>query len=303
MSIGNFDGMHLGHAAILARLNALQRTASVKAPVAVVTFEPHPLTVLKPEAAPPRLTPAVTKRALLDRAGVDFLIELAPDRSVLDLSAEAFWNILKDDARPSHLVEGPTFYFGKDRQGTLSQLSAWTKRSQISLDVVDAVRVNLSDSSVVPVSSSLIRFLIAMGRARDAAVTLGRPYVLVGTVVQGYQRGRTIGVPTANLDVADQLIPADGVYTARCSINERIYPVALSIGSAPTFGVARRQVEAHIMGFSGDLYGQTLAVELLDWVREQRKYNGVDALKSQIARDLHEVQRRCDMNPAQPVLS
>jgi riboflavin kinase/FMN adenylyltransferase len=162
-------------------------------------------------------------------------------------------------------------------------LSAGT---EIALHVVDSIDVALSDMSIVEVSSSLIRWLIAYGRVRDAGICLGRAYSLTGEVIHGNHRGRTIGVPTANLTCEDVLIPADGVYAGRCAIDNTIYPAAVSIGTNPTFHDQRRQVEAHLIGFHGDLYGRTIRVELLDWLRDQWKYNGVEPLKRQLERDL-----------------
>ncbi len=288
-SIGNFDGLHLGHARIIQTCTDL---AAGQHEVAIVTFEPHPLTVLRPEQAPPRLTPAALKQELLSSMGADYLIVLPPEPQILNLSAEDFWQILRDQAKVSHLVEGATFTFGKGRGGNVDRLREWSRDTNVQLHVAAPVEAVLLDLSLVPVSSSLIRWLLMHGRVRDAAICLGRPYVLEGEVVTGFQRGRQIGVPTANLNCDQQLIPLDGVYAARCTVDAITYPAALSIGTLPTFGQNKRQVEAHLMGFNGDLYGKLLRVEMLDWLREQRKYSGIDPLKEQIARDLNEVRAR-----------
>ena len=218
VTIGNFDGVHLGHQHIIATCNAL-RGRSPSGKIAVVTFEPHPLTVLKPELAPPRLTMPPTKQR-------------TPD--VLGLHAEAFWSILKDESRVAHLVEGESFTFGKARGGTVQKLREWSQGTGVSLHIVEPVETSMLDLQIAPLSSSLVRFLVDAGRMRDAANCLGRPYFLEGQVVKGHQRGRTIGIPTANLDCADLMIPTDGVYAARCQINGRAQPVALSIGTMPS---------------------------------------------------------------------
>lgn len=290
VTIGNFDGVHIGHQHILSTCDKL-RSASPSGKVAVVTFEPHPLTVLKPEVAPPRLTTPATKRRLIASLGVDEYVVLAPTPDVLGLSAEAFWAILKDDARVAHLVEGDSFTFGKSRGGTIAKLREWSQGTGVSLHIVEPIEAAMMDQQIAPVSSSLVRFLVDAGRMRDATACLGRPYQLEGPVVKGHQRGRTIGIPTANMDCGDLLVPADGVYAARCRIGDRVYPVALSIGTMPTFGQNQRQVEAHLLEFSGDLYGQSLEVEVVDWVREQWKLPGIEALKSQIAKDVAEIRR------------
>jgi riboflavin kinase/FMN adenylyltransferase len=298
LSIGNFDGMHLGHRKIIDTMRSVRPDG---ARLAVATFEPHPLTVLRPQLAPPRLSPELIKRELLESAGVDDLVIFPPTRDVLDLTAEQFWAILRDEVKPSHIVEGSTFNFGKGRGGTIDKLRTWTSQSNVQLHVIDGVEVPLLDLQIVQVSSSLIRWLISYGRVRDAAICLGRPYVLYGTVIRGHGRGRTIGVPTMNLDVRDQLVPAEGVYVGRCTIDSKTYPAAVSIGTTPTFGDGRLQVEAHLIGFNGDLYDRTVEIEMIDWVREQIRFQGVDRLKEQLARDFARVQGRVGLDPTQRI--
>lgn len=296
LSIGNFDGVHCGHGRILVRARELAITHG-NGRLAVVTFEPHPLTVLRPEMVPPRLTTRPRKEGLICMAGASDLIILPPEPPVLNLTAEEFWRILRDEVRPSVLVEGHSFYFGKNRQGSIEKLRQWTSDSSIKLEVIQAVQVVLTDLSVVTVSSSLIRWLLRHGRVRDAAICLGRPYEIEGDVVHGHQRGRSIGVSTANLSSGDELIPAEGVYAGRCRIGNVTFPAAVSIGSTPTFEQQNRQIEAHLVGFSGDLYGQTLRIELLDWIRDQVKFGSVELLKQQLKLDIDAVKQRCDLEP------
>jgi riboflavin kinase/FMN adenylyltransferase len=277
------------------------RAAAPGSRVAVVTFEPHPLTVLRPEKAPPRLLTPEMKRTLLAAEGVDDLVELAPEPAVLNLTAEQFWALLRDEVRPSHLVEGREFNFGKDRGGNIARLHEWVTGSGIQLHVAGEVEMPLLDMRLIPISSTLVRWLVAYGRVRDAAICLGRPYALQGPVIPGHQRGRTIGAPTANLRCDRQLIPADGVYAGRCLVNGINYPAAVSIGTLPTFGEYDRQIEAHLIGFAGDLYGRELTVELIDWLRDQRKYDGIEPLKAQIAIDLKETIRRAADDPSRPI--
>lgn len=300
MSIGNFDGLHRGHARIIETMKAV-RDKNPGQRLAVVTFEPHPLTVLKPELAPPRLTPPAVKWGLLQEAGVDDYVILPPTHDVLDLAAEEFWRILKDEVKVAHLIEGPSFNFGKDRRGTIQRLREWSAGTDVKLQVLDPVTVVLLDLQIAPVSSSLIRWLIGHGRVRDAAICLNRPYVLEGTVVKGFERGRTIGIPTINLDCGDQLIPADGVYVGRCYVDGVIHTAAVSIGNAPTFDDAKWQIEAHLLDFDGDLYGRTLQLEMIDWIREQRKFRGIDALKKQIALDINLCRERGSADPGRMV--
>lgn len=287
ITIGNYDGVHIGHAAIIARMRELAQGA----PTAVVTFEPHPLTVLRPQLAPPRLSAAHRKEQLIAEAGVSHLVILPPSPDVLGLTAEEFWHILRDETRPSHIVEGGTFNFGKDRGGTIERLMEWASTTSIRVHREPSQTRVLCDRSVVDVSSSTIRWLLGYGRVVDAARCLGRPFEISGSVMKGFQRGRTIGVPTANLDCGDHLVPADGVYAGRCTVDRRTYPAAVSIGTTPTFDRTRYQVEVHLIGYSGNLYDRTITVELLDWVRDQMKFPNVDALRTQLARDIHQVAR------------
>lgn len=300
ISIGNFDGVHRGHQRILETARQLKAASGAPA-VAVVTFEPHPLTVLRPQLAPPRLTSPARKRQLLESAGVDALVVLPPSRQVLDLTAEQFWHIIRDQVRPAHLIEGSSFNFGKNRGGNIDSLRRWAGESGVRLHVIDPVIVPLMDLSMVPVSSSLIRWLLAGGRVRDAAICLGRGHELEGEVVAGARRGRQIGVRTANLRCIDQLIPADGVYAGRCEVDGTVYSAATSIGTNPTFGDNPRAVEAHLVDFTGDLYGRTLRLELIDWQREQQVFKSVDALKSQIARDISQTWARRFDTPGRPI--
>lgn len=287
VTLGNFDGVHLGHRSLLAQARVAADNSGPGERVVAVTFDPHPAAILKPESAPLRLTPLELRKRLLLSAGADEVLVLPPTPEVLTIEAEDFFAILRDQARVSHLVEGDNFCFGRNRRGTIQRLAEWTSQANIGLTVVPPVEVALMDCTIVPVSSSLIRFLAASGRVRDAGVCLGAPLRLVGKVVEGFKRGRTLGFPTANLDCTGNVVPGDGVYAARITLAGQTYPVALNVGPLPTFSTTARQIEAHIAGFSGDLYGQTLEIEVLDFIRDQRKFPGIDALKSQLTLDVH----------------
>ena len=297
LSIGNFDGLHLGHRRLIDIAKSLQPSTGV----AIATFEPHPLTVLAPEHAPPRLSPTQLKIDLLRAAGVDHLVILPPTPSLLNLTAEEFWHILRDETRPAYLIEGDSFNFGKNRGGNIDRLREWSTGTNIQLRIVDPVQVPLLDLKVTPISSSLVRWLIVGGRVRDAAICLGQPYTLEGTIVKGFQRGRTIGIPTANLDCGEQLLPAEGVYVGRCNVEGVDHPAAVSIGRLPTFEEDQLQVEAHLIDFTGDLYGKTLRLQVLDWIRDQRKFPGIQALKTQLARDIEWTRSRSHLDPSRPI--
>ena len=281
LSVGNFDGVHLGHRKIVDALRGGGASACV-----VVTFEPHPVAVLRPRLAPPRLTPPGRKRALLGAAGVTHLVELPADDAVLGLTAEAFWESIRDQARPAVWAEGRDFRFGRGAKGNVGLLKQWSAGTGVRVEVVEPAEVVLPGLHVAAASSSLCRWLLAHGRVRDAAAVLGRPYELAGTVVGGERRGRTLGFPTANLDVAGQLVPADGVYAATADTG---HAAAVSVGTNPTFDGPSRTVEAHLLDFAGDLYGRVVTLRLTRWLRGQVRYPGVDALVDQLRRDVGEV--------------
>lgn len=285
ISIGNYDGVHIGHAAIISRMLELAGSH----PRAIVTFEPHPLTVLRPQQAPPRLTTVSRKQQLIASLGITHLVTLPPTPQILDLKAEKFWEILRDRVRPSHVVEGNNFNFGKGREGSIERMIQWAESTPIRVHREPSQTCMLTDRSVVDVSSSMIRWLLGYGRVEDASRCLGRPFELEGRVVQGYQRGRLLGFPTANLECADHIIPADGVYAGRCEVDGRTYAAAVSIGTTPTFSQARYQIEVHLIGYTGDLYGRALRVALTRWVRDQMKFPSVDVLRQQLARDIQRI--------------
>lgn len=292
--IGNFDGVHVGHQKLLR----LARDSAAGRSLVVVSFEPHPLTVLRPELSPPVLTPLRIKTELLASLGVNQMILLRPEPAILKLAAHDFYRLLVDRGRVAHLVEGSDFSFGAGRSGTIENLREWTAADSIKLTVVEPVEVTLTDGSIVPARSTLVRWLLFRGRVADAARCLGRPFELLGTVVAGERRGRTIGFPTANLDCGTQIVPAEGVYAGVLHVDDRRFPAAVSVGTKPTFGVDQVTVEAHLLDASIDLYDKTVRLELHAWVRDQYRFPGVDALKSQLARDIAAVRSLLDAQKA-----
>jgi riboflavin kinase / FMN adenylyltransferase len=294
MSIGNYDGLHIGHRAIIEHMNGLNSSGER----IVVTFEPHPLTVLRPHLAPPRLSAMPAKLRMLSEQGIDRVIVLPPDDEVLNLSAEDFWKLLRDQTRPQHIVEGNAFNFGKARSGTIEQLQQWAVGTGIQIHRLSNTECILSDRSIVPVSSSVVRWLLAHGRVEDARICLGRSYEVTGKVVAGFRRGRTLGVPTANMESTDQLIPGDGVYAGHCVVDDKHFSAAINIGTAPTFTQQKHQLEVHLLNFSGDLYGQTLTIHFNHWLRDQMKFSDIYALLSQLKRDIQTIENNAVENNA-----
>jgi riboflavin kinase/FMN adenylyltransferase len=285
VSIGNFDGVHLGHVAIVRRL--LTRSREVKGSAIVFTFDPHPVRLLRPEQCPPPLTWTERKAELLAAHGVDWLLAYPTDEALLRLSAEEFFErIVRGALAARALVEGPNFFFGHNRQGTIARLGELAAAARISLDIVPPVEM---DGQLV--SSSRIRELIRKGDVDMARRMLSAPYRIRGMVTHGAGRGAKIGFPTANLDAIDTLLPAQGVYAGRAWANGTSWPAAVHLGPSPTFGDAVVRVEVHLIGPSEPLYGQPLEVDFLSRLRDIRPFTSPEALVKQLNEDVAQVQR------------
>jgi riboflavin kinase / FMN adenylyltransferase len=280
VAIGNFDGVHRGHKDIFALLKA--RAAAKAAPSVVMTFDPHPISVLRPGQTPPPLTTIEHKIALIGACGVDFLIVYPTDRELLSLSPRQFFDtIIVERLAAIGLVEGPNFFFGHDRAGSIETLAGFCAGVGIELQVAPPVLVGQR-----LVSSSEIRRLLQAGSVREAAQLLGYRYRVDGIVGTGAKRGRTIGFPTANVEQVRTLLPADGVYAGRVRAGENWHAAAINLGSNPTFAEVQRKLEAHLIDFSGDLYDQPLAVEFIDRLRETRPFASPQALSAQLQQDV-----------------
>jgi len=298
LTIGNFDGMHLAHQALVQRARSL--AAQEQVPAVVLTFEPHPLTIVAPDRVPPLLTPRAEKSRLLEQHGADLVVIARSEPALLNLEAEDFVrNMVVQQFRPMVIVEGLSFGFGKGRKGNPQLLARMAAASGFQLSIVDAVCVELADGRCETVSSSLVRKLLSEGRVEDASRCLGRPYRLMGTVVVGEKRGRSLGFPTANLDAGSQMIPADGVYGATALVGADRYTCALSIGHTPTFSGTRRLVEAHLFDFAGDLYGRQLSVDMQSWVRPQQTFASAEDLVQQLKQDVHTVRSTVGLSRAE----
>ncbi|MBC8117170.1 MAG: bifunctional riboflavin kinase/FAD synthetase [Candidatus Saccharimonas sp.] len=279
-SIGNFDGVHRGHQAMLNALTSRSRSDGVSA--VAVTFDPHPIALLRPEATPPPLTSIEYRAELLGRYGVDVTIVIPTDRQLLALTAEEFFDrIVRGELHAKGLVEGPNFFFGRNRSGNVTVLRSLCAAHGLEFDVVPPVTV---DEQLV--SSSVIRSLIEAGDIGHAVRLLGHPYRISGVVGRGAERGRTLGFPTANLFDVPTLTPANGVYGALASTTEGRRAAAVNVGPNPTFGESARKIEVHILDFNDDLYGQTLQVDFLDRVRDVRRFATVEELRTQLEQDL-----------------
>ncbi len=289
ITIGNFDGVHLGHRLLVE--TARQRAEGSHLPVVVATFDPHPLAIVAPQHAPPRLTTLAERLALLERVGADAAVVLRSCPALLEQSARQFLVELARACRPRVIVEGPTFTFGRGREGTVETLRAYAAR--LGYDVVIVEELHAGDQAHRPaINSSAIRAALRAGNVRLANEMLGRPYRICGTVVPGDQRGRTIGFPTANLDHIPHLLPREAVYAAAAQLDDdELHLCAVNIGPQPTFAQDRPRVEAHLLGWSGELSGRRVGLHLLACLREQRRFASADDLVTQLHDDVAHARR------------
>ena len=287
LSIGNFDGVHRGHQQLLAQGGLFAADSGV--PLVVLTFEPHPLTIVRPDQAPEQLTRLSEKLPLLATAGADVTVVAESTTELLTLEAERFIDMVVDRFRPLRIVEGSTFGFGRRRRGTPEMLRSLGQSLGFDVCIIEPVSLQIDGEQQVPISSFLVRRLLYEGKVHHAALCLGRPYTLCGRVVSGAGRGAGMGFPTANIGAIEQLIPADGVYAGMATVAGRPYAAGISIGTNPTFDGSTRQVEAHLLDFSGDIREQPVAVQFRSWIREQRKFDSTEQLAEQIASDMETV--------------
>ena len=285
LTIGNFDGVHRAHQQLIAQAGLF--AANTGGPVVVLTFEPHPLSIVAPERAPARLQLQEEKIECLAQAGADIVVIARSEPALLGLTAEEFVeDVIRKRFNPTHIVEGPSFGFGRGRRGTAQRLAELAESFGCDVLIVEPVMLRLDEGESLLVSSSLIRKLVSEGKVHRAALCLGRPFTLVGPVVEGDRRGRALGFPTANLDVRDQLVPADGVYAGRTTIDTETFLCGISVGRRPTFDDRTHAVEAHLLDFDGDLYGRKLRIQFDRFLREQTAFDSPEALATQLRRDV-----------------
>ncbi|MFM8292598.1 MAG: riboflavin biosynthesis protein RibF [Planctomycetia bacterium] len=282
VAVGNFDGVHLGHAEIVRRLRDAADRRGV--PAAALTFDPHPASLVRPVAAPPPLTTPERRAQLLLALGLDAVLVQPVDERFVALEAEAFYrDVLRGRLRAVALVEGADFRFGAGRRGDVGLLGALAAADGVTLEVVPPV---LCGGAAV--SSSRVRTLVAAGDVAAANRLLTDTYRVSGTVVHGAHRGAGLGFPTANLAAVATLLPAAGVYAARASVAGAAgsFPAAVHIGPNASFGETAISCEAHLIGFAGDLYGRRLDVDFLERVRDTRRFDSIDELVAQMHADV-----------------
>jgi riboflavin kinase / FMN adenylyltransferase len=281
LTIGNFDGVHLGHRALIQEV--LKRSRASRIPSVVMTFDPHPMKVLHPDRQLKRLFSVEDQHHQFEKLGVDVLVVEPFSREFSQLSPSQYiddWIV--NPFHPELLVVGHDFNFGANRAGTLSFLGDRSRELGFELLVVAPVSIN-----GVVVSSSRVRDAIAKGDVSYATQLLGRRFYLDGIVEKGAGRGRTIGVPTANLRTPAELVPSLGVYAANVELNGKRYAAAVNIGHNPTFQTEGQvSIEAHLLDFASDIYGVPMRIEFVERIRDEQKFPNVEALTAQIKKDI-----------------
>ncbi len=284
LALGNFDGLHFGHQAVLSKTVALARAAGVAA--GVMTFEPHPRVFFRPDQEPFRLSPFRIKARLIEALGLDYLYVQSFDRDFSRRTAENFvTEVLLGGLGISHIVVGADYVFGFQRQGNVALLNQMA--AQHGFSVTSVGELALQDGARY--SSTNVRNLLKDGQPQEAAKLLGRYWEIEGRVEHGDQRGRLLGFPTANVAYREYLHPKKGVYAIRAGIDQGVDTVwhdgVANFGNRPTFDKQDVLLEAHLFDFTGDLYGRHLRVALVDYIRPEQKFDGLETLKAQIARD------------------
>lgn len=293
VALGNFDGFHVGHRAVVGR--ALERARAAGVPALVATFDPHPARLFRPDAPPFLLTGIAQRLDLFAAFGMDGAIVLPFDRAMAAVSPEGFVaDFLYDRMGAGAVVTGADFTFGRDRAGDVRALAAIGRSYGIGAETVAPVE---ADGAIA--SSTRIREHLKVGEMTAAARLLGRPFTIRGTVQHGDKLGRVIGYPTANLSLRDYQRPAYGVYAVRGRLPDgRVVDGAANLGVRPQFDPPKELFEPYFFDFSGDLYGQEIAVELIRYLRAEAKFADLDALTAQIAADCDEARRILAAEPS-----
>jgi riboflavin kinase/FMN adenylyltransferase len=287
LTIGNFDGVHVGHQALLAELVVQAR--ALGGPAVALTFDPHPSRLLRPEQAQPLLTTTADRAELLQEHGARQVVIVPTTPGLLQLRAQEFFDqVLRARLAARTLVPGFNFAFGHNREGTVELLREMCARAGLGFVLVKPL-----ESGGQPVSSSRVRGLLLGGNVREAMALLGRPYRLRGIVGAGQKRGKDLGFPTANLEQVPTLVPGDGVYAVHVHLGQRSWSGAANVGPNPTFGENTRKIEVHVIEYHGDLYGESLVIDFIERVRDGRAFAGPAELIEQLRLDVEQARRLC----------
>jgi riboflavin kinase/FMN adenylyltransferase len=285
ITIGVFDGVHLGHKHLATKL--IESAIKNRKSSGIITFKNHPAAVINPRFQPDFLTSFETKLDLLKDTGVDFVSAITFDQEIADLTAKDFLRLLKNRLGMKGLVVGPDFQMGKNREADTAKLATLGSELGFDLEVVDVQTKGKNQ-----VRSTMIRNLISNGNVKNASVMLGRKFSLEGSVITGMKRGKSLGFPTANLKINNDIArPSNGIYATVATISGVRYPAATSVGTNPTFGGKEQTVETYILDFDKNIYGQSLSISFFEKLRNEITFNGVDNLIAQIESDVSEVRK------------
>jgi riboflavin kinase/FMN adenylyltransferase len=285
VALGNFDGVHRGHQALIDR--TVEQAKVLNAPVVALTFEPHPRRFFVPDTGPFRLTLPPAKRRLLEQYGVQAVLAQRFDEAFAALSPDAFVDdVLLKGLAARHVVCGYDFTFGARRGGNVEMLREQGRQKGFGVTVLDPV---MREGEIY--SSTSIREALRAGWISEASELLGHSWEIEGEIELGDQRGRTIGFPTANVALGEHLRPRFGVYAVRALVDGQWRPAVANLGRRPTFGKLKENFEVHLFDFSDDLYGKVLRVALIEFIRPEMKFGGLDQLKAQIAADAEAARR------------
>lgn len=292
VALGFFDGVHLAHQRLIEECKT--RAKAKNGQSVVFTFQNHPSSILTPDRPTPLLTPYPLKRQLIESMGIDVLCAVLFDETLCDTPAKQFIHeVLEKRLHSRELVVGFNFRFGYNREGSARLLNRFVPSV---FDAVDVIEQQFSGD--IPISSSRVRKAIMKGNLEETRALLGRSYALAGSVIPGDGRGRTIGFPTANLQLSDQVVPPNGVYGVRArleSVNAEPLWGVMNIGQIPTFtDGSQRAIEIHLLDFHGDLYSQNMIAEVMEFIRSERKFSSPQELIQQIHTDIQTFRRRID---------
>ena len=285
IALGNFDGLHRGHLKIIERVK--RGAAEHGGTPMAMTFDPHPPRIVRPDKAPPLLMTTAQRLEALHRAGVQCVAVVRFTKELSQWDADTFVRkVLVDWLRVSEVWVGANFLFGHERTGTFSVLRGLGQSYGFRADKIDPVRYK-----DFVVSSTRIRRLVSEARMDEAAALLGRAYYVDGTIVEGKRRGRELGFPTANLETRNELLPPNGVYATIMTIDGVVHGGVTNIGMRPTFGETTPTIETHVLDYSGNLYGHTVRLAFVQRLRDERRFDDVDALRAQIDADKRRAER------------